>query len=207
MEQSLAALAAAVGGVGVVGYILVFLVTTAESLAFVGALVPGAIVTLIFGGLAAQGIFDPILITLAAALGAIFGDTLSFYFGKHGKNFFTTEKRFFNISHVERGKRFFLKYGKRSVIVGRFVGPLRPIVPFVAGLSHMETKEFMKMNIFSGILWAVIHISVGYFFVGVISSYEIWSKRIGLSIVVLIVVAFMLYTGRKLYLERKKLLQ
>ncbi len=165
------------------GYWLVFLIAFAESLAFVGNLVPGSILMYLVGFISSRGYLNIVTLIWVAAAGAICGDGLSYFLGTKGKRFFHNENRFLKLSHLEMGEEFFRKHGPKSVFLGRFIGPLRPIVPFIAGLSKMNTKVFLLWNISSGFLWAVMHLLVGYFFGGAIDIIEAWTTRAGLIVV------------------------
>lgn len=166
METFLSQLLPAFQSIGIVGYWVVFLVSFLESLAFVGALVPGASLVILAGFLSSQGFVDLDIGDLIwfASLGAIAGDSLSFYFGSRGTYLFKKENRFFKLSHIEEGGKFFEKHGGKSILMGRFIGPIRPIIPFVAGLSNMNKKSFLAWNIASGFLWGASYLLAGYFF-------------------------------------------
>ena len=164
-----------------------------ESLAIVGTFIPGAIIVIIFGFLSAEGYFDIGDLIWFVALGAILGDVVSYYLGTKGKMFFKNENKLFRLSHLETGEEFFKKHGNKSIFFGRFIGPLRAIVPFVAGLSKMNIKIFLFWNITSGVLWAIIHVLIGYFFGGTVSVVEAWMGRIGFIIMGLILVSVIFY--------------
>lgn len=165
------------------GYWLVLLVSLVESLAFVGTVVPGAVVVVFAGFLSAQGYLDLGDLIWFAAIGAILGDSISYYLGTKGTKLFKNENRFLKASHLDAGKKFFEKHGNKSIFLGRFVGLLRPIIPFVAGLLRMDKRSFFFWNIISGFLWAVTHLLFGYFFGGAIGAIEAWSGRLSIFIV------------------------
>lgn len=172
----------ALENLGIFGYWVVFFVAFLESLAFVGSLVPGSTVVIFAGVLAARGYFDVGDLIFFAALGAILGDSVSYYLGTKGTRFFRHENKFLKLAHLERGKLFFKKHGPKSIFFGRFIGPIRPIVPFIAGLSAMNRRAFLFWNVLGGGLWAFIHIFIGYSFSGVLHSIETWISRTGLII-------------------------
>lgn len=178
---------------GIFGYWVAFLAAFLESLAIVGTFIPGAIIVIIFGFLAAEGYFDIGDLIWFVALGAILGDVISYYLGTKGKMFFKNENKLLRLSHLETGEEFFKKHGNKSIFFGRFMGPLRAIVPFVAGLSKMNIKIFLFWNITSGVLWAIIHVLIGYFFGGTMSVVEAWMGRIGFIIMGLILVSVIFY--------------
>jgi undecaprenyl-diphosphatase len=68
------------------------------------------------------------------------------------------------MEYVERGQRFFTKHGDKSILLARFIGPLRPVIPFVAGLFQMRALKFFLFNIVGGFLAALFYLSLGYFF-------------------------------------------
>jgi len=128
---------------GLWGYWLVLLVSLLESLVLAGEIVPGAALVIFAGFLSAQGFLDIGDLIWFAAIGAILGDGLSFYLGTKGTHFFRSENKFLKVAHLERGESFFHKHGSKSIFLGRFVGPLRPIIPFIAGLSKMDKKKIL----------------------------------------------------------------
>ncbi len=189
---------------GVWGYWLILLISLAESLAFVGIFVPGGLLVLLAGFLSAEGYLDLGDLIWFAALGAIIGDGISYWLGTKGLKFFRNENKILKLSHLERGERFFKKHGNKSVFLGRFIGPIRPIVPFVAGLLKMNKRSFFLWNITSAFLWAALYLLLGYFFGGAITIIETWSTRAGffaLALIVLFVVVwFLLKKGRPIFL-------
>ena len=79
---------------GVFGYWIVLIFALLESLAFVGITVPGATIVVFAGILSAQGYLDLGDLILFATIGAILGDTISYYLGSRGKYLFRPESRF-----------------------------------------------------------------------------------------------------------------
>jgi len=151
-------------GLGGWAYVLLFSFTLSESIALVGLFVPGATLVVIFGFLASQGMFDIGLAATVGALGAILGDMFSFVLGRRGID---PAKRFpslFAQATIDRAEAFMDTYGVTGVFLGRFIGPLRPFVPFVAGALKMRWRSFMLMNVTSGVLWSVSYLAFGFFF-------------------------------------------
>ncbi len=181
----------AVERLGTLGYWLAFAVSFLESLAVVGAFVPGTTVVVIFGVFTAQQYYDFPDLVWFIAIGAILGDVASYWLGTKGTGFFKNENKILKLSHIERGKDFFAKHGDKSVFIGRLIGPLRPIVPFVAGLSGMNTRVFLFWNVVSGFVWAVLFLSLGYFFGASLALLNLWSKRAEVFFIIVAVLIFM----------------
>jgi membrane protein DedA with SNARE-associated domain len=55
---------------------------------------------------------------------------------------------------LPRGEAFFKKWGTFGVFVGRFFGPLRSVMPLVAGICGMRQLPFQIANLVSAVLWA-----------------------------------------------------
>lgn len=149
----------------VVSLIIVFLVALGESLAFVGLLVPGAVLMVGFGALVALGYLSFWPTTLSAVLGAIVGDGLSYWLGAHYNQRLATFWPFSR--HPEllaKGQAFFTRHGGKSVLLGRFIGALRPIIPAIAGMMAMPVRKFILINVLSAMLWGPVYLLPGILF-------------------------------------------
>jgi membrane protein DedA with SNARE-associated domain len=145
--------------------IIVFSVAMAESLAIVGIIVPGVAIMFAIGALISNGSLELVSTTLWAAAGASFGDGLSFALGWHYKEqIYQTRflKKHQNL--LSRGHAFFEKYGLMSILIGRFVGPIRAIIPLIAGIMAMPIKHYVPINILASALWAPAYLFPGLIF-------------------------------------------
>lgn len=181
---------------GIWGYWLVLLAALLESLVFAGVLVPGSTVVVLAGFLSSQGYLDIGDLIWFAAIGAILGDSISYYLGTKGTGLFRNENKLLKADHLERGKQFFHKHGSKSIFLGRFAGPLRAIVPFVAGLSGMKKSRFLFWNVTSAFLWAASHLLAGYFFGNAFTAIEVWSTRVGYAIGATVLFFILIYAIR-----------
>ncbi|MCD6048411.1 MAG: lssY [Gammaproteobacteria bacterium] len=140
----------------------VFCISCAESLAIVGLFIPGTIVMPAIGSMIGAGVLPAHWIILAAILGAILGDNLSYWLGYY---FHKRIRNIWPFNHfpklLSNGEIFFNRYGGLSVFIGRFAGPVRPIIPVVAGMLNMPPLNFFIANITSAIAWAVIYMAPG----------------------------------------------
>jgi membrane protein DedA with SNARE-associated domain len=141
---------------------IVFALAFCESLAFISLLVPawGALVAI--GALVGAGYLSFWPIWIAGALGAGFGDWLSYWIGR---------KLEYSVQHIwplsrhpnliPRGETFVKRWGVLGVVIGRFFGPLRAAVPLVAGIFEMPFWRFQAANFGSAFLWAAVLILLG----------------------------------------------
>jgi len=136
-----------------------------ESLAIAGIVIPG--VLLLFGAsaVAGSGTLDVWLTLGSALVGAIAGDCVSFFLGKSLKSHIHGLWPFRNYPHwLANGEQFFRRHGGKSIIIGRFVGPIRPVLPLVAGTLDMPSVRFVCINFISALGWAPLYVLPGYLF-------------------------------------------
>jgi membrane protein DedA with SNARE-associated domain len=141
---------------------ITFVFSFAESLAIIGSIVPGSVTMTAIGILAGSGVMRIDLTLLAAILGAIAGDSASYALG------FIFRDRLVNMWPFRRypnwllyGKDYFARHGGKSVIIGRFVGPLRSIIPVIAGMMGMSQWRFLLANSISAIGWSFLYVLPG----------------------------------------------
>jgi membrane protein DedA with SNARE-associated domain len=141
---------------------IMFALAFGESLAFISLLIPAWSALIAIGALiGSSGIsFWPIWI--AGALGAAFGDWLSYWIG------FKLEKSVYHIWPLSRhpdlipkGEAFVKKWGVLGIFIGRFFGPLRASVPLVAGIFAMPYWPFQIANFTSAFVWAAVLLTLG----------------------------------------------
>ncbi|MBS3804990.1 MAG: bifunctional DedA family/phosphatase PAP2 family protein [Oleiphilaceae bacterium] len=139
------------------------LIALTESLAVAGLIVPGVALLFMTALLAAQAGMPMINTLLWAALGAVIGDTLSFWLGQKFQGRLHSVWPFNRYPGIlGRGEVFFRQHGGKSVFIGRFVGPLRPVIPLVAGAFHMSARRFLAFNLTSALAWAPVYVLPGF---------------------------------------------
>lgn len=165
---------------------VVFLVASAESLAVVGLIVPGAAVMVAAGALVAFGAigFWPTL--FAAVTGAIVGDGISYWVGHHYRERLRSLWLFHRHPEwLSRGENFFRRHGGKSVLFGRFVGPVRPIIPVVAGMVGMRPGAFYSVNVLSALAWAPAYLLPGMAFGASLALAGVVAARLAALLVML----------------------
>jgi len=146
-------------------YLAVLLAAFAESLAVIGVIVPGVMIMIGAGALIATGDLRFWPTCLSAVAGAIAGDGLSFWIGHRYRERIRRAWPFCRHSaQLDKGIAFFEHHGAKSVVLGRFFGPVRAIVPLVAGIMHMPPRQFLVVNIGSALAWAPAYLAPGIVF-------------------------------------------
>lgn len=172
---------------------VVCLVALLESLAVVGLLVPGVAMMFGAGALIGLGAIPFWPVCLWAIIGAVVGDGLSFWIGRRLRS--KLERVWPLCNHPEllrRGMVFFQRYGDLSILFGRFVGPVRAVVPLSAGMLAMPAWRFAIVNVLSAVLWAPAYLLPGVVFG---ASLELAAKVTGRLALVLILVLALIWFG------------
>lgn len=140
------------------GMIFAFLVSFIESLPVIGTIFPGSITMTAVGTLIGAKALPAVPTLAFACFGAFLGDVIGYYTGKYGDNWIRNTWPF-NKHHkwLTKGENFFHKHGGKSVVIGRFVGPVRSTMPLIAGILRMPTSRFFAAAIPSAILWAIAY--------------------------------------------------
>ena len=172
---------------------IVFLVAFVESLVLVGLLLPGLMILFGVGSLVGLGVVQMLPMWLAASAGAFFGDSFSYWLGRRYRDQLLEIWPFSRYPNVmNRGTDFFTKHGEKSVFVGRFIGPLRPIIPAVGGTLGMTPARFLVADFAACIAWAPAFLLPGLFFG---ATLEVASEYAGRLTVVLVIVLLVLWAA------------
>jgi membrane protein DedA with SNARE-associated domain len=138
-----------------------------ETGAFVGLIAPGETAIVLGGVVAAQGEIHLVAVLLIAWVAAALGDIASFMLGarlgrrfihRHGPRLGMTAPR------VDRVEAFYARHGAKAILVGRFVGIIRAVSPFLAGSSGLRFRAFLPWSLLGTAVWASAFTLVGYAF-------------------------------------------
>lgn len=155
-------LAALVASYGLWVYGFLFLIVFLETGLVVTPFLPGDSLLFVAGAMAAVGDFNIWILFFILSLAAILGDTVNYAMGKYfGENVFS---KFIKKEHLEKTKNFFDKYGKKTIILARFVPIIRTFAPFVAGVGKMHYLTFLSFNIIGALVWVSLFTLSGFFF-------------------------------------------
>ena len=148
-------------------YLLVGTLAFLETGAFVGLVAPGETAVLVGGLVAGQGQIDLFVLIAIVWTAAVAGDVTSYTLGRklgrswllrHGQRLKITEDRLLQV------ERFFEKRGGLTILIGRFIGLVRALAPFIAGTSKMPLRQFLPYDIIGAGAWATTFCVLGYVF-------------------------------------------
>ncbi len=176
----------------------VFFVAFAESVAVFGLLVPGVVAMFGFGALIATGTLDFWPVFWWAVAGAVAGDGLSFWLGRHYQQRLRRMWPFDrHPQSLERGIEFFQRFGGKSVAVGRFFGPVRAIIPLVAGMLGMSPWRFLLANLSSALAWAPAYLLPGIVFGASLELASEVAFRLVLLLLLVLFLAWLLFVSAR----------
>src|SRR6186997_1144931 len=141
---------------------VMFIMAFGESFAFLSLLFPGTTLLIAAGALIKTGALPYMPIMIGAIVGAVLGDSLSYWIGKKcggaiGRMWPFTR----HPDLLPFGVGFFARHGGKSVFIGRFFGPVRAVIPLVAGIMQMPSGRFWFANVTSALVWAPLLLFAG----------------------------------------------
>ncbi len=144
-------------------YLLISAIALLESIVLAGLLVPGSTLVVLAGFLAAHGKGEATSIAIAAFAGALLGDMISYLLGsRFGTRLMHSKPFKKHLGLIRKAELFFCGHGGKSLFLGRFTGPLRGSIPFVAGCTGMLPGTFARNTLLSCILWGIAYPALGY---------------------------------------------
>lgn len=149
------------------GLIAIVLIVYIENGLFFGFFLPGDYLLFLSGVFCGLGLLKVnlylllIAIFAAAVAGSYTGYISGYYFGEALEN--KKENLFFKKKHIKRTKRYFEKYGSRTLIIARFLPVIRTFAPIMAGLVKMKIVNFTLYNIIGAAMWVGILVISGFF--------------------------------------------
>jgi membrane-associated protein len=161
-----------------------------ESGLFFGFFLPGDSLLFTAGFMASQGLLPLTFLVIGSMVCAISAGYVGYWFGRTvgHKLFEKADSLFFRKRHLEETKRFFEKYGNKTVVLSRFVPIVRTFGPIFAGIGEMNFHHFSLWNIIGGILWPGIVISTGYYLGRLIPGAE---KYLLLFVLLIIIISIL----------------
>lgn len=171
--------------------LVLFVLTLLEALLVVGVLIPIVGVMLAAGALVAQGVMHPVEAVLWCSAGAAIGDALSYLLGhrlggRHGaRMLFSGRRRLF-----ARAKLLARRHGAVAIVAARYLGPVRPMIPILAGMSRAHPWRFHIASALTAPIWVVSLMAPGYLAVSNLQRLDLDPGVTGpLAVAALIIVA------------------
>ena len=174
--------------------VAVMLVAFLESLALVGLLLPGTVLMASLGALIGSGQMGLYPAWGTGIIGCLLGDWISYYIGwqfkgpLHRWSFLKKHK-----STLDKTEHALHQHSMFTILIGRFIGPTRPLIPMVAGMLELPIRKFIPPNVIGCLLWPPL-----YFMPGILAGVAIdvpKDAQSGMFTWLLLVVALLVWLG------------
>lgn len=150
------------------GLMVITFIVFAENGLFFAFFLPGDYLVFLAGVFCATGILKVAISVLLICLitAAILGSLVGYIFGKYFGDFFENrpDSLFFKKKHLETTRKYFDKYGSRTLIISRFLPIVRTFAPILAGLVKMPFVSFLTNNVSGGVIWIMALTGGGFLF-------------------------------------------
>lgn len=172
-------------------YVLVFAIVFAETGLVVTPFLPGDSLLFALGSLTAlpQSNITILHLSIILIIATFCGDNVNYFIGRRigPKIFQSKTSKIFNHEYLIRTQEFYNKYGKRAVIMARFVPIVRTFVPFIAGVGKMNYRLYLAFSLLGSILWTQSFLWAGNVFGGL----EAIKHHFQLVIIIVIVISIL----------------
>ena len=146
-------------------WVVILFVAFLESFILSGVIISSAILFSICIFIYNTELLPLFYIVPVAVLGAHLGDMTGFLFGKTiGPQLLSTKVMVKREKLITRAQKFLDKTGSYTVILGRFIPAVRPIVPFLLGVSDLKLVRFYIADLIACIFWGI---ALGFLVTGV----------------------------------------
>lgn len=172
----------------VLGYVVIWAIVFAESGLLIGFFLPGDSLLFTTGVLASQGFLNIGVLVLGNFICAVLGDNVGYATGyKFGRRLFQKQDSWlFHKKHLVKAQNFYEKYGKKTIVIARFMPLVRTFAPIVAGIGAMHYRTFLAYNLVGGFVWTFGMTLLGYFLGRLIPAEQV--DKYLLPIILLIIV-------------------
>jgi membrane-associated protein len=137
-----------------------FVLPAAETALMAGLLIPGELIVVAAGLLAARGHVPVIAVAVAAVCGAIVGDSVGFLVGRHYRTVITKK---LHAKRWNKAQEWLKRRGKPAIFLARFTAFVRSVMPAAAGTAKIPYGTFLLWSVPAGIVWGVGSVLLGYY--------------------------------------------
>ena len=181
---------------------VIFAIAFCDAVIVLGAIVPALPLLFAVGMLIGLGELSGPYALACAALGAFVGDGLSFQIGRRWGPTLRNHWPFRKFPQLlDRGETMFRRNALKSILIARYVGPIRPFVPAIAGMLKMSWRRYLPASALAAVSWAALFLVPGWVLGQAYDAVAAVAGRLALVLALLLVVmalawAMVLYTYR-----------
>ncbi len=177
-------------------YTFLFFDALLTTVPILGTVVLETPIAVVAGFLASQGYFSLTWAMVWGIVGGVVGDGLGYHLGRRVGLRLVNTPWIASHRHFETAHRFFQAHGEKSIIAARFIGPLRTVIPLIAGIVHMPPLQFWFYNVISAIIWGFVFFPLGFYFGKHWEAIVHWAERGGGVALLVIILVGLWYVRR-----------
>lgn len=193
MPHSLDQILPSLEALGIWSYWIIGLASLLEAYFATGVFIPGTLVVDAGGILVQQGVIDFFDLVWFVAIGSIIGGEIGYWTGILARRGLNRRWDPEQSPSYQKAERLFRRHGGMALVMGRFLGPVSGLVPFVASVAGMNRRRFVIWNIVSGFPYALGHVALGYFLGDVITSIGPAATRLTLFAIAILAILAILW--------------
>lgn len=187
-------------------YLILFLIIFLETGLIVFPFLPGDGLLFSAGVIAASSEMSILLLVPILILAAILGNHFNYKIGKQiGNKIEKSQNKLvqkYLVKSIVQTRKFYLKHGKKSIIIGRFFPVIRTYIPFFAGTVKFDFQMFKSYTIIGSVIWVPFFTLSGYF-LGELPWIKNNFEIIFLGLIIVTLIPFF-YAAIKTFLFQKK---
>jgi membrane protein DedA with SNARE-associated domain len=168
---------------------------------------PGELAVVIGGVTSGQGHTNLLLLIAIVWACAFAGDLTSYVLGRRlGRGFLLEHGHLIKLTpaRLAQVEAFLARHGGKTIIIGRFIGVVRALAPFVAGSSRMPARRFIPATFVSAGMWSATFSVLGYVFWHSFDQAAALAKRGTLALTALVVIVVGLIVAYRMLRARAK---
>lgn len=137
--------------------------------------------------------------TLGAMIGALFNYYIALIIGRKLIYKFADTRLanllLINPAGIEKAENYFIRHGRISTLIGRFIPAIRQLISLPAGLARMKIRDFLLFTFIGSASWNIILAALGYFLYSQKELLEKYYKEISWGFIILgvLFVAYLIY--------------
>ncbi len=193
-SQTLDTLIAWVGQHPIAAGIVIFLIAFCDAVVILGFVVPAIPLLFAIGAFIGLGTLDGPYAIACASLGAFCGDGLSYLLGRH---YGDRLRRMWPFSKypgwLPQGEAMFRRHGLKSILIARYVGAVRPLVPAIAGMLQMPARRYVPASALASLSWGALFLLPGWVFGASIDLFSAVAGRLAIVLGALIALLALIY--------------
>lgn len=176
--------------------VVIFAIAFCDAVIILGTLVPALPLLFAVGVLIGLGEISGPYALICAAIGALVGDATSYWIGHRWGPQLREHWPFRKYPQLlERGELLFRRNALKSILVARYVGPIRPFVPAVAGMLKMPLKRYFFASGLAAASWAALFLAPGWLLGHAYDAVAAVAGRLTLVLGLLLVVLALAWAG------------